>query len=1005
MQLATLRLRSASLCLAACLLSTLPCPELACALSLTEALVDDASLNSVQMLDARRGWAVGDHGAILSTDDGGATWRTAIAPVRASLQAVSFVDARRGWAVGGLMQPSTRLPVAVVLRTENGGRSWAALPQPTMPALRAVRFFDDKRGMAAGIGSAFSPGGVFVTHDGGKSWRSLATDQPWAWNAADFRRDASEYRALLGGPRGLTGRSLAGRIEPSQAVATLRGVQSVAWATADRAWMAGDGGLIRTSDDAGETWAPPVARPDALLDDWFDWQTVTTVGDNVWVAGYPGSIVLRSGDGGRSWTQHATGMTTPINDLAFFDKRHGVAVGEFGVILTTDDGGMTWTSRRGADRHAAVLSLVGVDSHAAPELLAATALGGGRRTVVASPFTPPDPAELARAALRHKEAGQLLGLSSYREGWRLPLSPQETPLSLSRLRTLLDTRGGEPADSQARRDVARLLAVYRPSVLLVPADTSEEPGVTEWIRAVAESAARGEIEVPPATGLEPPRLRHVLVVGETDQPAAARELGANAFSTGDFIGALGATSAQWAEPTRRLLREMPATAPKEFTWRPLVGRPAPGRRGDLADVTGSPRGSADRRVATDPPAGRIDQLRRVAQRRRALDQLLTVEEIDEDWSRRVIDLTMGLDTGLGAALLEQLAEGYREVGRPDHAAETRFLLARRYPGDPLADAALIWLVRYYASTECGKSAADSVASRARRDTLANVASSRLRFEPRDPDKELTAARRRERALALAKYLESDRPALHADPSLGLCIAATQRAGGDERTAQRAAEWIARQAAPPAWRRAAGIERWLSDAGSLPPERPMAVCRVTETRPRLDARFDEGAWQTAEGIKLADADGRGHVATVRFSHDDEFLYVAIEATCNEAPPASDKRRPRDADLSPFDHISIRIDVDRDYTTAYELAVDCRGFTRDSVWGDRHWRPEWYVANDAETRSWRIEAAVALDSIVESEELEHAAWAVSVERRRPEELPVAWTDTPGDSPDAYGLLLLR
>ncbi len=82
--------------------------------------------------------------------------------------------------------------------------------------------------------------------------------------------------------------------------------------------------------------------------------------------------------------------------------------------------------------------------------------------------------------------------------------------------------------------------------------------------------------------------------------------------------------------------------------------------------------------------------------------------------RQVVNLTGGLDTHSGGELMFQLAEGYRETGRHAMAADTMYLFARRYPDHPLAEQALAWLVRYYASGEVAHVAGRAQAQQARR---------------------------------------------------------------------------------------------------------------------------------------------------------------------------------------------------------------------------------------------------------------------------------------------------
>ena len=67
--------------------------------------------------------------------------------------------------------------------------------------------------------------------------------------------------------------------------------------------------------------------------------------------------------------------------------------------------------------------------------------------------------------------------------------------------------------------------------------------------------------------------------------------------------------------------------------------------------------------------------------------------------------------------------------------------------------------------------------------------------------------------------------------------------------------------------------------------------------------------------------------------------------------------------PHDRVAVRLDVDRDYTTAFELAVDHRGWTHDACWNDATWNPTWFVAAAADESTWTVEAAIPLAELVD------------------------------------------
>jgi len=76
---------------------------------------DDAGLHDIQFVGKKIGWAVGDHGVVLHSGDGGRHWSLVKTPVGCSLRSVCFLTDRVGWVVGGGTVPYTRQGYGVVL--------------------------------------------------------------------------------------------------------------------------------------------------------------------------------------------------------------------------------------------------------------------------------------------------------------------------------------------------------------------------------------------------------------------------------------------------------------------------------------------------------------------------------------------------------------------------------------------------------------------------------------------------------------------------------------------------------------------------------------------------------------------------------------------------------------------------------------------------------------------------------------------------------------------------
>jgi len=108
----------------------------------------------------------------------------------------------------------------------------------------------------------------------------------------------------------------------------------------------GERGIVLRSDDAGQ-WTQLAAPTRVAL------TSVASADGELWVAGHSG-VILSSSDNGDTWTRQRLDIWNPesfepsqgapILDLLFVDANIGFAVGAFSTLLRTTDGGRTWTS-------------------------------------------------------------------------------------------------------------------------------------------------------------------------------------------------------------------------------------------------------------------------------------------------------------------------------------------------------------------------------------------------------------------------------------------------------------------------------------------------------------------------------------------------------------------------------------------------------------------------------------------------------------------------------------
>lgn len=159
----------------------------------------------------------------------------------------------------------------------------------------------------------------------------------------------------------------------------------------ERLVAVGERGHVVFSDDGGKTWTQAAVPVSATLTavDFIDPK-------DGWAVGHAG-VVLHTGDGGATWVRQTDGraiapeLTTalraaqaaddaalgdklqrfiedgpdkPLLDVLFLDARRGFAVGAYGLMLATDDGGEHWRVAcdllgGGEDRHIYAIRRVG----------------------------------------------------------------------------------------------------------------------------------------------------------------------------------------------------------------------------------------------------------------------------------------------------------------------------------------------------------------------------------------------------------------------------------------------------------------------------------------------------------------------------------------------------------------------------------------------------------------------------------------------------------------------
>ena len=1034
---------------------------------------DDASLHAVELIGSRLGWAVGDRGVVWRTADGGATWQLCPTPVASSLRSVCFLTDQLGWAVGGHVAPAGRVAEGVVLGTTDGGATWTVLAQTRMPYLVHVQFFGLEEGVAVGCANRSFPTGVAITRDGGKTWSPAEGVPSQGWRAAAF---IDEQTGSLAGLRGrFTTLGGGAVVEQTGDPFGLRGLYDIDLQPDGRGWMVGDGGLVLATTTAGANWAEPRAPLPTATRDFFDARAVAGHQDHVWIAGAPGSAIWHSPDAGHTWESQPIGSPAPLHAIDFSSESRGCAVGAFGRILVTNDGGASWTAARGGDRRAALLAMHSRDERAPLRLLIRASAEEGYRAVVqltSRRDVGPDGHLHADADLRLQDAVTAAGANDSDIAWKLPVGVPGLDEDYARLLKQWTAMTDGRLPDVMLQDLVADLRTWRPDVVVVD-EPSENEAAARLLRQAILHAA--EQAADPNRFPQQQQLMH-LAPWTVQRVYTRMPDGQNGEITLDPHAILprhGRTLLMAAAPaTGRLGVENPAEGesfrlvlpPREVTTAP--------RRWMLTGLSLSPGGPARRAL---PPITELDfdaiqnlaqhQRNFAAWRDRALDNPAQAAQV----IAQLGDVLANAPPHQAALQLADLADAYRQRSQWQLTEEALIELAERFPNEPAAIEGMVYLLQMWTSLELGWqreqgvsaeqnmiSVRGDVAQAAVNQTenllsqqggldrvreLAQNPTSPLLIQPiagevrvggQENQRKFDRRRWHEQATLLAGELKRRAPAVYQTPEVQFACAALFR----QREMYQESDKIYREfalTADPAWQQAARGELWALGSPTESPK-PVLICKRVAAPPLLDGLLGDACWQSARDIELTppvseregeDAafvgterlntgDGRraakGTGAIAMLTYDSEYLYFGASLPRAEGLPADAVEYPgrdHDADLAGFDRVSLLLDIDRDYATYYRLDVDSRGQTRDACWTDQRWNPRWYVANDADSSRWTIEAAIPLKELAPRAAVGGQIWGVGIVRTMPAVGVESWTHPTGSvpRPATFGLMRMQ
>ncbi len=331
-------------------------------------------LDGVAFLSPTDGFICGEDRVLQRTTDGGATWEQVNGVSRDRLffeqefYDLAFADLQHGWAVGNVNYRTTDggetwqemssaggnntqiLPITSnvaylnstwqLQKTTNGGASWfPVFPTSGIDRVNAMDWWDGDLGVFWGGGDApGSVSGLRLTTDGGANWNlvhpGIANDVTFVTANILLWHDSFGLTLYRSDDLGQTASPVLSLIDlPVEVIHRLPDGRILVIDAAVRMWM---------SEDEGLTWSQVHEKLGARglqypgihfydnLNGWF----VTEDG-----------LMLQTTDGGYTWTQRQKGIGASLEAITMAPNGRGVAIGENGAVLVTDDFGGQWQLR------------------------------------------------------------------------------------------------------------------------------------------------------------------------------------------------------------------------------------------------------------------------------------------------------------------------------------------------------------------------------------------------------------------------------------------------------------------------------------------------------------------------------------------------------------------------------------------------------------------------------------------------------------------------------------
>jgi photosystem II stability/assembly factor-like uncharacterized protein len=276
-------------------------------------------LTKIVFVNSQTGFCCGYTGKILKTSNGGINWVVLNSGTSNDLYSITFADSLNLFACGS---------GGTILKTTNGGNNWTVQTSGTGYTLRCI-FFTGVYFSNFALRCCGDNGTIIASANGGASWLPETSNSTQTLNSLYF---PNVFTGFAFGNNGTvlytTGSIYSVRPFPLNDNIYEGGGPSFLLKIVTSA------GNFAKLSNGGNNWSIINTGISSSL------RSISSSGKKVWTAGDNG-VIRFSNDSGNTWVAQVSGTTSNLFSIFMSDSVRGWAAGDNGVITSTTTGGAT----------------------------------------------------------------------------------------------------------------------------------------------------------------------------------------------------------------------------------------------------------------------------------------------------------------------------------------------------------------------------------------------------------------------------------------------------------------------------------------------------------------------------------------------------------------------------------------------------------------------------------------------------------------------------------------